>query len=112
MQTTIQTLFKRGYSKARISRELGISPKTVRKVLRSLENGEGELQKQPHPSSLDKHQEFIEIQRSKGLTRQRIYQDLVDSQGLCRQLQYGSRFCQQAGKANTQGLHGHERLAR
>lgn len=81
MQTTIQTLFKRGYSKARISRELGISPKTVRKVLRSLENGEGELQKQPHPSSLDKHQEFIEIQRSKGLTRQRIYQDLVDSQG-------------------------------
>ena len=81
MQTTIQTLFKRGYSKARISRELGVSPKTVRKVLRSQANGEDELPKQPHPSALDKHQEFIEIQRSKGLSRQRIYQDLVDSQG-------------------------------
>ncbi len=81
MQTTIQTLFKRGYSKARISRELGISPKTVRKVLRSQENGQAEMQKQPHPSVLDKHREFIEIQRGKGLSKQRIYQDLVSGQG-------------------------------
>lgn len=81
MQTTIQTLFKRGYSKARISRELGVSPKTVRKVLRSQENGDGEIKKQPHPSTLDSYQEFIEIQRSKGLSKQRIYQDLTASQG-------------------------------
>jgi transposase len=81
MQTTIQTLYKKGYSKARISRELGVSPKTIRKVLRATENGDGEIQKQPHPSVLDKHQEFIEIQRGKGLSRQRIYQDLVADKG-------------------------------
>ena len=81
MQTTIQTLYKKGYSKARISRELGVSPKTIRKVLRAAENGDGEIQKQPHPSVLDKHLEFIEIQRGKGLSRQRIYQDLVAGQG-------------------------------
>lgn len=81
MQTTIQTLFKRGYSKARISRELGVSPKTIRKVLRSLENGDGEIQKKPHPSALDQHREYIEIQRNKGLSKQRIFQDLTASHG-------------------------------
>lgn len=81
MQTTIQTLFKKGYSKARISRELGVSPKTVRKVLKSTENGDGEIRKQPHPSALDKHREYIEIQRGKGLSRQRVYQDLVAKAG-------------------------------
>ena len=76
MQTTIQTLIKKGYSKARISRELGVSPKTIRKVLKSQEEGDGEIQKKPHPSMLDQYQEFIEIQRSKGLSKQRIFQDL------------------------------------
>lgn len=80
MQTTIQTLFKKGYSKARISRELGVSPKTIRKVLKSQSDGEGEIQKKPHPSMLDQYQEFIEIQRVKGLSKQRIFQDL-QSQG-------------------------------
>ncbi len=80
MQTTIKTLFKKGYSKARISRELGVSPKTIRKVLRCQEEG-GEIQKKPHPSVLDRYREFIEIQRSKGLSKQRIYQDLTDSHG-------------------------------
>ena len=50
MQTTIHTLFKKGYSKAKICRELGVSPKTVRKVLKSMEQGECEIQKKPHPS--------------------------------------------------------------
>lgn len=81
MQTTIQTLFKKGYSKARISRELGVSPKTIRKVLKCVESGETEIQKQPHPSALDKHREFIEIQRGKGLSKQRVYQDLAAKQG-------------------------------
>jgi transposase len=81
MQTTIQTLYKKGYSKARISRELRVSPKTIRKVLRSAETGDGDIQKQPHPSVLDNHLEFIEIQRGKGLSKQRIFQDLVASQG-------------------------------
>jgi transposase len=81
MQTTIHTLFKKGYSKARISRELGVSTKTIRKVLKSKESGEEEIIKKPHPSVLDQHEEFIEIQRGKGLSKQRIYQDLFSMKG-------------------------------
>ena len=73
MQTTIQTLFKKGYSKARISRELGVSPKTIRKVLKAQAEGETEITKKPHPSILDQHSEFIGIQRVKGLSRQRLW---------------------------------------
>jgi len=83
MQTTIHTLFKKGYSKARISRELGVSTKTIRKVLKSKENGEEEITKKPHPSVLDKHKEYLDIQRSKGLSKQRIYQDLCMMKGFC-----------------------------
>lgn len=77
MQTTIKSLHKKGYSKAYIARTLGVSRNTVRKILNSEERGEEQLVKKPHPSVLDEHREFIEIQLNKGLSKQRIYQDLV-----------------------------------
>lgn len=77
MQTTIKSLYKKGYSKAYIARTLGVSRNTVSKVIRSEERGEEQLVKKPHPSMLDEYREFIEIQLNKGLSRQRIYQDLV-----------------------------------
>lgn len=77
MQTTIKALYKKGYSKANIARTLGVSRNTVRKVISSEERGEEQLIKKSHPSMLDEYREFIEIQLNKGLSRQRIYQDLV-----------------------------------
>lgn len=78
MQTTIKSLYKKGYSQTYIAKVLHVSRKTVRKVLKSEERGEENLQKKPHPSNLDQYREFIEIQLSKGLSRQRIYQDLIN----------------------------------
>ena len=59
MQTTIKTLFKKGYSKAQIARTLKVSRNTVRAVLKSEERGEEVLEKRPHPSMLDEYREFI-----------------------------------------------------
>lgn len=77
MQTTIKSLYKKGYSKTHIAKVLHVSRKTVRKVIESDERGENELIKKPHPSMLDQFKEYIEIQYNKGLSRQRIYQDLI-----------------------------------
>ena len=77
MQTTIKTLLKKGYSQTYIAKTLHVSRKTIRKVIRSEERGENELKKKPHPSVLEQYREFIEIQVNKGLSKQRIYQDLI-----------------------------------
>jgi transposase len=77
MQTTIKSLHKKGYSQAYIARTLGVSRNTVSKVIKSEERGEEQLIKKPYPSILDEFKEFIEIQLNKGLSKQRIYQDLV-----------------------------------
>lgn len=77
MQTTIKSLHKKGYSQAYIARTLGVSRNTVRKVIKCEERGEEQLIKKPYPSILDEFREFIEIQLNKGLSKQRIYQDLV-----------------------------------
>lgn len=77
MQTTIKSLYKKGHSQSFIARTLGISRNTVSKVIKSDERGEEQLTKKPYPSMLDEFREFIEIQLNKGLSRQRIYQDLV-----------------------------------
>ena len=80
MQTTVKTLFKKGYNKTQIARMLNIDRKTVRKVLKSPDM-ECKPASRPYPSVLDKHCEFIEIGIAKELTVQRIFQDL--------QLNYG-----------------------
>ncbi len=75
MQTTVKTLFEKGYSKSQIARMLGIDRKTVRKVLKNPDK-EYKIEKKPHPSVLDEHREFIETSISKELSAKRIFQDL------------------------------------
>lgn len=59
MQSTIRTLFKKGYNKSQIARMLEIDRKTVRKVPNEIElNG------------------YVDIQANKVLTATRIYKDL------------------------------------
>jgi len=75
MQTTIKTLFEKGYNKTQIANMLEIDRKTVRKVLKNPDKGSA-LEKKPHPSVLDEHREFILTCLAKELTAQRIFQDL------------------------------------
>jgi transposase len=76
MQTTVMTLYKKGYSKTSIAEQLSIDRKTVRRIIQHYEAGEEVIEKKPSPSQFDEHREFIEIQLGKGLTITRIYQDL------------------------------------
>jgi len=75
MQTTVKTLFEKGYNKTQIANMLNIDRKTVRKVLKNPDKDQ-QIEKKPHPSVLDEHREFIEVSISKELTAQRIFQDL------------------------------------
>ena len=54
MQTTVKTLFEKGYNKTQISKMLGIDRKTVRKVLKNPDK-EYKMEKKPHPSMLDEY---------------------------------------------------------
>jgi len=75
MQITVKTLFEKGYNKTQIGKMLGIDRKTVRKILKNPDK-DIQIVKKPHPSTLDKHREFIEWGISKELSAQRIFQDL------------------------------------
>ncbi|WP_245641269.1 helix-turn-helix domain-containing protein [Thermovenabulum gondwanense] len=75
MHTTIKTLFTKGYNKSSIARMLNIDRKTVRKVLKVL-NDKDFIERKERISILDPYKEYIAIQVSKGLSAQRIYQDL------------------------------------
>lgn len=77
MQTTIKTLFKKGYNKTQIANILGIDRKTVRTILQKIEKY-GEVERKEYVSILDPHKEYINIQVSKELTAKRIFQDLRD----------------------------------
>lgn len=76
MQTTIMTLYRKGYSKTSIAEQLHIDRKTVRRIIQRCEAGEEVKEKKPYPSQFDEYRETIEIQLAKGLTVKRIYQDL------------------------------------
>jgi transposase len=75
MQTTIKTLFEKGYNKTRIAEMLGIDRKTVRKMLKNPDKDQP-IEKKPHPSVLDEYRDFIVASIAKELTAQRIFQDL------------------------------------
>ena len=99
MQTTIMTLYKKGYSKTSIAKQLGVDRKTVRKIIQKEEKKDcgKEETRNPYPSQYDEYQEYIGVQLSKGLSIKRIYQDLCAKEGLvgsysslrdyCRKLQ-------------------------
>jgi len=77
MQTTIKTLYEKGYNKSQISRMLDVDRKTVRKVITSKERGEPEIPRKEHLSQFDPYKDYILSKMEKGLTIKRIYQDLV-----------------------------------
>ena len=75
MHTTIETLFKRGYNKTQIAQILKIDRKTVRNVLKKIDEG-GTIERKPTVSILDPYKEYINIQVSKDLSAMRIFQDM------------------------------------
>lgn len=76
MQTTIKTLFSKGYNKSQIALMLNVDRKTVRKVLKELDE-KGVVERKVRDSILDPFKDFIHIQVSKELSAKRIYQDMV-----------------------------------
>ncbi|WP_368489230.1 hypothetical protein [Clostridium sp. BJN0013] len=80
MQTTIKTLFKKGYNKTQIANILSIDRKTVRTIFQKIEKY-GEVKRKKYVSILDSYKEYINIQILKELTARRIFQDLRDEHG-------------------------------
>ncbi len=88
METTIKTLYQRGYNKTQIGRMLGIDRKTVRKVLKEAATNQNSAvaerapTKAAWPSMLDEYREYIETQLSKELSIIRIHQDMQKEFGI------------------------------
>lgn len=80
MHITIHTLYKQGYNKSQIARMLSIDRKTVRKVVKDMQQ-KGEVERKPKGSTLDKYKEFIEAKVNKGFSAKRIHQDLQAEYG-------------------------------
>jgi transposase len=78
MYTTIETLFKRGLSKAEIARVTKHDWKTVSKVIKALEAGSYPVKKQ-HPSGLDGYKESIVEYLESGLSGLRIHELLQEA---------------------------------
>lgn len=75
MQTTIKTLFEKGYNKTKIAEILGINRKTVGIILNKLST-DGAVERKAQATILDEFKEYINIQAQKGLSAMRIYQDI------------------------------------
>jgi len=82
MQTTIKTLYEKGYNKSQIARMLEIDRKTIRKIIVSKENGEIDVPRKEYPSQFDPYKDYIIAKIEKGLTIKRIYQDLLREYGI------------------------------
>lgn len=80
MHSTIKTLFQKGYNKSEIARMLNIDRKTVRKVLKELDE-KGVVERKNRESILDPFKEFINIQVAKDLSAKRIFQDMEKDLG-------------------------------
>lgn len=76
MYTTIQTLWKKGLSKAEISRATGHDWKTVSKVIRRQEQGQSWPDKKPHPCLLDPYKDRVIELIDQGLSAVRIHEEL------------------------------------
>ncbi len=99
---TILTLYRRGWRKLRIARELGVDVKTVRRYIRVSNSPDmpagiegAETPKSlvmpagisGPPSQCEPYRASIETGLAQGLSAQRIYQDLVSDQG------YAGGYC-------------------
>ena len=76
MCITIQTLWKQGRSKSEISRLTGHDRKTVRKVIRGIEDGKIRPEQKKRASILDPYKENILELIEQGLTSVRIHEKL------------------------------------
>src|SRR5258708_32533092 len=93
LQTTIHSLYDRGWSRRRIARELGIDRETVGRYLRLAKPaistpGKGVGRK----SQCEPLVEVITAKVEVGLSAQRIYQDLMEENGFTDSYQSVKRF--------------------
>lgn len=100
MQTTIKTLFEKGYNKTQIAKMLKIDRKTVRKILNEVEL-RGYVERKRKVSVLEPYKEYIDIQASKGLTAIRIYQDLQKEFGYNASYDTVRKYLRNLKKDNT-----------
>jgi len=77
MHNTIITLYKKGYNKSQIAKQVQHDRKTIRKVITAFETGKVLPIIKPHPKILDKHKEQIIKWIEQGLTGIRMHEELL-----------------------------------
>ena len=82
MKFTVKTLLEKGYSQRAISRELGISRKTVKKFFEEIQKGNVQVPKIEKIKILDKHKDQIKEWFSMGLTGVLIQEKLLKEKAL------------------------------
>lgn len=134
--SAILTLFRRGWRKLRIARELGVDVKTVRRHVRQVssqvdpppagnalvvppgpESASGPnapvvlpgIRGGGPPSQCEPHRVFIEGELEKGLSAQRIYQDLVTEYGYSGSYCAVKRYVRRLRAQAPERLHPQER---
>ena len=77
MYYTIKTLSERGYSKRKISKDLGIHRDTVSRILEQISEGKTEPEPMARSKLLDQYKEHIEELIDRGKTAVLIHEDLT-----------------------------------
>jgi len=77
MQTTIETLWKKGYNKTQIARMCRRNWRTVARAIKRIESGEPYPEKKAHPKKLERYKERICVWLEEGLSGVRIHEELV-----------------------------------
>lgn len=76
MWTTIKTLWDLGHNKTEIAKVCGCSRKTVRKVLKQLQDGQIEPKREVVPTIIEPYKDLIAARVNQKLTAKRIHQEL------------------------------------
>jgi len=95
MKYTVKTLLEKGYSQRAVSRELGISRKTVKNFFDEIQKGKLEVPKIKKIKKLDKHKEQIKEWYRMGLTGVLIQEKLLKEKALKVSYASVSRFLSQ-----------------
>jgi len=77
MWTTIKTLWELGYNKTQIAEMIGCSRKTIRKILKQIQQGQVEPKRELVVSIIEPYKDLILARVSQKLTVKRIYQELT-----------------------------------
>lgn len=73
---SVRALHEEGVPKKTIARRLGVDPRTVRKYIRRIEQGEAQPRRAPVSRKLDRYRDRIQAMTEKGLSAVQIWQDL------------------------------------